>query len=287
MSCKDKIEVHAPSFTSTEKKIAKYLLENPEQVLSMSIYQIATETDASPASITRLSHKLGYNTFKEMRQDLAPAADELAVDDFKRVMGWFDNTEELVKNYLTGMNNVCRQALQLNSMSSIRKAANLICRAETIYLFGIGASSLIAMHLQEKLVKIHKRCIFNLDSDFAVQVANVATPKDLAIVISYSGFSPDILRATRNARQNNCKVLAMVRQGNSPLRKMANYTLSIPNAEQVTRITSLFPRYAQILLVDFLFLHVAQIMEIDPDIVLKEYRNIMRAPDKDTSFSEK
>ena len=76
----------------------------------------------------------------------------------------------------------------------------------------------------------------------------------------------------------------MVRQGNSPLRKMADYVISVPNVEQVTRITSLFPRYAQLFLIDILFLNIAEIMGIDPSDILKEYRSIMRPPDDERPF---
>ena len=279
MSCKDKIEVYAPSFTKTEKVVAQYLLDNTELALKMSIHELAEETNASAASITRFCHKLGYDNFKKMRADLAPAADELAVDDFSRVMAWINDSEALVKNYLMGMNDVCRQALQLNSMKDIREIAQVIHNADTVYMFGIGASSIIARNLQEKLVKLRKRCIFHPDSNFAVQIANSAAENDVAVAISYSGLTEDVLRAARNARKNGCPIVVMARQGNSPLRKMADYILSIPNVEQVTRITSLFPRYAQLMLVDILFLNVAQIMGIDPSEILKEYRSIMRPPD--------
>lgn len=279
MSCKDKIEVYASSFTKSETRIAQYLLNNAELALTMSIHEIAEEVGISAASITRFCHKLGYDNFKKMRTDLAPAADELAVDDFQRVMGWFNDSEALVKNYLLGMNDVCRQALQLNSMKDIREIAQLIHDADTAYLFGIGASSIIACNLEEKLVKLRKRCIFHPDSNFGVQVANNTTKNDVTVAISYSGLTEDVLRAVRNARKNGCPIVVMARQGNSPLRKMADYQLSIPNVEQVTRITSLFPRYAQLLLIDILFLNVAQIMGIDPSEILKEYRSIMRPPD--------
>ena len=66
-------------------------------------HEIAQEISTSASSITRFCHKLGYDNFKAMRFDLAPAADELAVDDFRRVMSWFTNSEDLVKNYLMGM----------------------------------------------------------------------------------------------------------------------------------------------------------------------------------------
>ena len=138
MSCKDKIEVFAPSFTPAEKIIAQYLLDNTEQALKQSIHEIAAEVSTSASSLTRFCHKLGYDTFKEMKVDLVPAVDELAADEFRRVMGWMDNSEQLVKNYLMGMNDVCRQALELNSMKSLREIAQLVYRADIVYLFGSG-----------------------------------------------------------------------------------------------------------------------------------------------------
>lgn len=54
-------------FSHSEKQIARYILDNGEDVLSMSVKELANKTYTSPATIVRLCRKIGlegYNDFK-------------------------------------------------------------------------------------------------------------------------------------------------------------------------------------------------------------------------------
>ncbi|WP_363325284.1 MurR/RpiR family transcriptional regulator [Mammaliicoccus lentus] len=50
------------SLTSTEKNIAKFILENPLKLKDMSTEELAKATYSSPATIVRLSKKVGQRT---------------------------------------------------------------------------------------------------------------------------------------------------------------------------------------------------------------------------------
>lgn len=66
-------------FSDSEKEIARYILNHGDDVLSMSVKQLAQHTYTSPATIVRLCKKIGldgYNDFKikysaELQYDLA------------------------------------------------------------------------------------------------------------------------------------------------------------------------------------------------------------------------
>ena len=54
-------------FSNSEKEIAKYILNHGEEVLTMSVKELAKKTYTSPATIVRLCKKIGlegYNDFK-------------------------------------------------------------------------------------------------------------------------------------------------------------------------------------------------------------------------------
>lgn len=66
MSLLKKLEL-ANHFSSSEKSIASYILNNTEEVLNLSTIELAKKTYTSPATIVRLCQKLdfkGYNDFK-------------------------------------------------------------------------------------------------------------------------------------------------------------------------------------------------------------------------------
>lgn len=62
----DKLE-RMEDFTSQEKEIAKYILENPSLIKELSTEELAKATFTSQATVVRLCKKLetkGYNDFK-------------------------------------------------------------------------------------------------------------------------------------------------------------------------------------------------------------------------------
>ncbi|WP_300080036.1 hypothetical protein [uncultured Thomasclavelia sp.] len=66
MSLLKKLEL-ANHFSSSEKSIASYILNNTEEILNLSTIELAKKTYTSPATIVRLCQKLdfkGYNDFK-------------------------------------------------------------------------------------------------------------------------------------------------------------------------------------------------------------------------------
>lgn len=47
-----KIEQHFEDFTQSERKIAKYILENRQDVITLSAQEIGVLTETSPASVS-------------------------------------------------------------------------------------------------------------------------------------------------------------------------------------------------------------------------------------------
>ncbi len=57
-------------FTETEKSVANYILEYPQNISDMSIRDLAQVTCTSTPTILRVCRKLGHEGFKEFKKDL-------------------------------------------------------------------------------------------------------------------------------------------------------------------------------------------------------------------------
>ena len=268
-----------PTYSRSQRTIARYIVSNPRRALSLSIHDMAEEIGTSASSITRFCRKLGYESLRDMRNDLATTSDEQAADDFRAAMQIAGSAERLTSDYLASVNDVCRMTLDINPMRVFDAAAQAIVDANATYLIGIGASALAVDNLMSKLVKLKRRCIYTADSDMNVQFVDSATSHDAAIAFSYSGYSRDVVKAARNAHANGCPLIVVTHQGDSPLLSMADHILYLPPVEQLTRVTTLFSNYSQSIIVDILFLLVARKLNTDPDELLREYRSIMEQPE--------
>jgi|GEM_PF-2621917 len=60
-----------PELAPTEQAVARLLLSAPEAVVKASIREVADRAEVSTAAVTRLSRKLGFRDFRELKIALA------------------------------------------------------------------------------------------------------------------------------------------------------------------------------------------------------------------------
>ena len=81
MSCIYKIKEGRKSFTSTEKRIADYILNYRLETVEASVQDLAERTNTSAAAWIRFSKKLGYKGLTALKMDLAKNDDDNEKDE--------------------------------------------------------------------------------------------------------------------------------------------------------------------------------------------------------------
>lgn len=54
-------------FSEKEKRIAEFILNEPEKVIRGTINQVATEIDLADSTVFRFCKRLGYNGFQDLK----------------------------------------------------------------------------------------------------------------------------------------------------------------------------------------------------------------------------
>lgn len=57
-------------FSKVNKRIADYILKDPTRLLSLTANEIASNSETSPASVTRFSKQLGFDSWEELNYPL-------------------------------------------------------------------------------------------------------------------------------------------------------------------------------------------------------------------------
>ena len=58
-------------FSKVNKRIADYILKDPTRLLSLTANEIASNSETSPASVTRFSKQLGFDSWEEFKLSIA------------------------------------------------------------------------------------------------------------------------------------------------------------------------------------------------------------------------
>jgi DNA-binding MurR/RpiR family transcriptional regulator len=152
--------------------------------------------------------------------------------------------------------SIQRSMAWLESLSDIHLlslAAELIEQARITAIFGVGASSLVAQDLYQKLLRIGVPCSAPLDTDLQITAACNLKEQDAAVIVSYSGETPAMLSAAEWAKKKGAAVITVTSETPNTLRGYARVPLLVPSTEQVLRPGAMVSRISQLAVVDMLY----------------------------------
>lgn len=277
MACLSKIRAALDTMTASEHKLAQLILNDPKSVLSGSAKTIAESCGTSAASVVRFAQMLGFASLREMKADLREAISKEIKDEQHIKLNVAMPLETFAPHFCSQVASGMQTTVKMQSFPEMEQAVQMIKEANNIFLYGIGASSLPAMDLQQKLVRVNKRAIYREDQDLGILDAYHMTDKDLMIAFSYSGTKERVNKAVRVATKRGMKCIAVTRFGRSPLANMATLTLPLPeNEETLVRYAAVQSKYASILMVDLLYAHYISHIEEDLDSLFGNTSAIIR-----------
>lgn len=258
------------NFKGKKKLIADYFLNHADDIVNMSIYEIANEINVSPASITRFCSEVFGLSFMETKIALA-RYEKSDTERTTELISWGSNIKDLPYHLINELESAFRYLALLNKSNIFEECIDLIVNSDRIMIFGIGNSGIIAQDFFEKMIKIRKSSIYALDNSSQVAYSLLATDRDVVVAVSNSGQTKEILSATKCAKERGAKIIALTSNTLNPLRTFADYVILEPNIESNLRLGAIFSRYFGLFIVDILFIGVAQKLLDDPKEIINSY----------------
>ena len=236
-----------------EKQIADWIFNNPGKIISLSIVELAEKCGCSEATIVRFSKKLGLGGYQELKISLASESGTSAVS------GSITSDDSAYEMFEKVCNDVyCSLELTKKSLKkeSISKAAEKISSANKIVIFGLGNSASVATDASHKFLRAGLNAVAYSDNHMQVIASSHLAEGDVAIAISHSGSSKDIVDALKLAKENGASTIAITNEGKSPILKYSDIVLSTSSAETEYNILALNSRIAQLTIIDALYFYV-------------------------------
>lgn len=252
-----------PELTPVENRIAEQFLTAPAQTAALSIAELASRCATSTASVVRFSRRVGYERYRDLRLDVTRAAmrETMETDGITTVSGDIDRSDSLAdivaKVSLAETLSISDTVSALD-VDALAGAVDAVTRARRVDVFGVGASAVVGLDLQRKLVRIGRTALEWSDSQAAWTSAATLGPGCVAIAISHSGATADTIEFLGIARAGGATTVAITNHGASPLAQRADLVLTTAARETSFRSGALGSRIAQLMVVDCLFIGVAQ-----------------------------
>ena len=247
------------SFTEGEKRIADYLLCKNGEIIEMSAKEIGDVTNTSAPTVVRFSKKLGFNSLNEMKIKLSIS---LTNDKNKEEFDYLDrdlSTKSIISGVKQSIHTIIDETVNLISECELDNAIDLLSKAKNIYVFSVGVSNLVGLDLYYKMSRINKRCIAHCDTHLQITSSALMEEGDVAVAISYSGETKEVILCAENAKKNNIPLIVITKASiNNRLEEYSDVTLHVPFVEKSLREGAMTSRISQLAIIDMLFLGIAR-----------------------------
>ena len=257
MSCLYRIKEARNMMTDTEGKLADYIVDNHADILNDSAQVLADKTGTSAAAIIRFSKKIGFSGFSELKVELAKESGG-NIENFTEQIHAEDSIHTLIKKTKQVNLQVIEQTYYLMNESTMEKAVQSLKSSRYIYLFGVGSSGIVCDDLLHKLSRIGKFAIHHHDTHFQITNAAHITKDDVALGISYSGETKEVVTAMRYAKESGAVTIGITQLKKSPLARYCDILLYIPTEEREVRIGAISSRESSLIITDLLYLAIAK-----------------------------
>lgn len=249
------LQEFSTSASPTEAGIIDLILSDPAEAADCTIKELSEKTYTSQTTIVRLCVKLGFSGYREFRRALSGEVEVIkrTIREDVSEIARTDSLEEMAAK-VTMMNiKSLEETLQLVNLEILAKCVTLIDEARTIGLFGVGAGLVVARDAYMKMLRSNKPCVFNDDwHSQRLQAQNLGR-EDLAILITYSGRTREVVECARILKMNKCPMVAITQNDSSPVAQMSTHNIYIPSNEQLLRSGAMASRMAQMNVIDILY----------------------------------
>jgi glucokinase len=243
------------SLSPAERRVADHVLAHARSVLSDPIAEIARAAGVSQPTVIRFCRSLGCEGLSDFKLRLASGLSGAIPLTHTQVTG-NDSTLELGVKVLGNTASAILQVREQLNRDTLARAIELLAAAQRIEFFAIGHYGVVADDAQFKFLRFGVPSASFTDPRLQVLAAKVLRPSDVAVVISSTGRTDELLAVTELAQARGAVVLAIT-ASHSPLAKKADVALIVDHVEDIATQVPMVSRILHLLIIDILAVGVA------------------------------
>jgi RpiR family transcriptional regulator, carbohydrate utilization regulator len=224
-NCVLKIKAVYNSLKTAERKAVDFLLAAPEQIAAMTIVDFAERAGCSEATIVRLSKRLGYEGFPELKADFSTSERNNPEDFGYEGISRKDDGPTVVRKVFEATIQALKDTLEIMDIAEYERAITALLNARKILWCGLGDAALVAMEACQRFVRIGENAMVSQDPDLELIMSSQLCPGDVLVAISHSGKSRPVLDSIKVAKKAGAVVIAITNFPISPIAKHADIIL--------------------------------------------------------------
>jgi glucokinase len=258
----DRVRNSRDTLTPAERRVADVVLGNPRSLLNDAIAIIAAQAEVSQPTVIRFCRSLGFEGLADFKLKLASGLTgtiPVLRSQVRRGEPTADLSAKVLDNTISA---IVHFRESLNS-AAIDRAITLLRSARRVEIFACGNSAVVALDAQHKLLRFRIPAVSQTDTSLQGLAAEMLAPGDVAVFISSSGQTAELVRAAGIAIERGASVIAIT-ASQSRLARLATVCIGLDHAEDSSTFLSMVARILQLLVIDIMSVGLAVQREQNP-----------------------
>ncbi|MCR8968588.1 MurR/RpiR family transcriptional regulator [Facklamia sp. 7083-14-GEN3] len=209
---------------SSERKVADYIIAHPHKVVSMSTQELGKSSGASSSAVIRLAKTLNFSGFIDFKVQLSGQlgqAEQHPLTDISE----FESVSQIKNKLAMNLSHFISANNANLSEKLIKTVVREFDQAEVIFVYGIGASHIVAKDIQQKFMRLGKEVICSLDHHEMIATISLQDKNALFVGISASGETKEVIHLLELSKSYGLKTIALTEESDNRLCKKADIAL--------------------------------------------------------------
>ena len=260
-------------FFSAEKKVADFVLQNPQKAVDSNVSQLAKHSGVSDATVVRMCHHIGYKGYYQFRITLARDLGKIQYGSVSAVKSK-DSVEKVFQEYAEAMLDIGRTI----DSEVMWNCVNLLKTCKQAHIMAVGNTSPLAQYMGFRLGRLGVRCTYNIAPEYFLNHVNLAEEGDILTAISQSGNSKQVVQGLELGKEKGLKSIAITAFAQSPVSDLADHVLLSSGKEETFGYYKGYAHLNETAVIDALLNFVTNEELIKtkhadkPEMILSEYK---------------
>ncbi len=252
-----------PDLPAALQRVGEQVLSAPAVVARATILETAERSGTSAATVTRFCRALGLPGYADLRLAMAEETGRSSA-----VAGWeidigreimpADSLDRVLGLIATADIRAIQETAAQLDLAEVDRAAEAIAAAGRVEVYGIGGSALVAGEMQLCLHRIGIPTWSWSDVHSGLTSAALLGPGDVAVAVSHSGATYETVEMLSAAGSRGATTVALTSFPSSALAEVADIILTTAIHETTFRPDALAARHPQLIVLDLIYVAVAQ-----------------------------
>ncbi|HPI99430.1 MAG TPA: MurR/RpiR family transcriptional regulator [Enterococcus sp.] len=208
------IHHYVKDLSELDLEILHYIVEHTDEVVSLSILDLAERVHSSKSSILRLTKKMGFSGYSEFKYFLRQEQQHLIVEESEKQI--YDKQLDDIQQTLDYIRSVDLQPIN-----------ELLSKSKTIYCYSTGFSQKKPLEeFSKMMLSLEKRVIILPNKTELDMAMPMITSDDCFMVTSVSGETADVKENLTTFHMRQIPVIAITASGNNYFARNSTHHLN-------------------------------------------------------------